>query len=400
MSFSESIDLNVTAHSSQAADDLRDVGRAAGDAKEAVDELDAADVDIAIDDAQLPSVKEALEEIRDQADKLDQQEISVDVDTTGMDRLEGSTRRAATGIDNVRDRGDKSRSVLANMVGNSAQDLGALGGIAGSTGVAIGQLAEYSAEGDIKLKNLVTTGGAMIGVGLLLSAVMGDVAKEAKAAAEIDAFDAQRVEAYTEALRLGKSELEAINEVLRETEALKVPFTEDITSNALGDKLSAELLPGRLTRLTDAVPALVELGVNFERFTELVGGNSEQINAWAANLEAAGADADTVRLAVTAIESEQQRLKDATKKAADETAFWGEKIEDGTAKANTHKAAVQGVATAYDEATAAARRFTTGGEVLGPVRGPVTYNFHPPAPTPQQVQQASQEYTRVYEGPR
>lgn len=394
MSFSESIDLNVNT-SGTAAPDMRDIGKAAKEAKDEVDKLDATDVDIAIDDAQLPAVKEALEEIRDQAEKIDQQEISPDVDTSGLDRLESSAGRATAGIDNVRGSGDKSRSVLANMVGNSAQDLGALGGIAGSTGVAIGQLAEYTAEGDIKLKNLVTTGGAMIGVGLILSAVMNDVAKEAKLAAEIDAFDAKRVEAYTEALRAGKTEIEAINERLRESEEIKAAYNEVEYSPALGKKLSEQLLPG-LVRLTDAVPALAEANVTIDEFTRLVSSSSSELEAWAAKTEAAGVSHDTVRLILAAVKGEQDALAESAKKAAELEEVFGKKVDEATGKLKAHSTTVAGAVSEYDRLTAAAARFNPSAGFGG---GSFVVNYHPPAPTPQQVQQAEQEYRRVQEGP-
>ena len=54
-----------------------------------------------------------------------------------------------TKMDSVRSSSDQSRSVLANLAGNAAQDLGALSGVVGSLGVGIGQLAEYAVDGNI-----------------------------------------------------------------------------------------------------------------------------------------------------------------------------------------------------------------------------------------------------------
>jgi hypothetical protein len=59
---------------------------------------------------------------------------------------------------------DQSRSVMANWAGNMAQELPGLQGALGPVSMAIGQFAEYAAEGNISMKNLIKTGGAMAGV--------------------------------------------------------------------------------------------------------------------------------------------------------------------------------------------------------------------------------------------
>ena len=86
----------------------------------------------------------SFEEIVVDADKLatsfkelDQVQVKgLDSGLGGVNTKMGELQRSAGG----------SRSVLANMVGNTTQDLGALAGVAGSAGVAIGQMGEYMAD--------------------------------------------------------------------------------------------------------------------------------------------------------------------------------------------------------------------------------------------------------------
>ena len=103
------------------------------------------------------------------------------------DVLRQSAGEIGDGFRKVSAEADNSRSVLANMVGNSAQDLGELAGIGGTAGVALGQLAEQAAEGQISLAGLGKTIGPMIvlgGVMQLLAADQARAAREARALKE------------------------------------------------------------------------------------------------------------------------------------------------------------------------------------------------------------------------
>jgi hypothetical protein len=154
---------------------------------------------------------EDLEEARKLRDDLDAKdvEIKVDVSQSGTQSLQG----LKGDLDGVRDSGDQSRSVLANMAGNTAQDLGEVGGIVGSLGVGLGQMAEYATEGNIKLSELAKVAGPMAGLaaaGLVVQTVMAGINTE-------KAFRAEQVEKFTEALNEGKSAIQVINDELRET---------------------------------------------------------------------------------------------------------------------------------------------------------------------------------------
>lgn len=121
------------------------------------------------------------DDIRADADALgDALKRTADAGRVAGADIDAGATTAQGGLDRVRDSGDQSRSVLANMVGNSTQDLAGLGGVAGTVGMALGQIGEYATEGGISLKNLAAVAGPMAA----LAGVMLVVAQGAKQAAE------------------------------------------------------------------------------------------------------------------------------------------------------------------------------------------------------------------------
>ena len=113
-----------------------------------------------------------LEEDLEQANKL-----LADLDgTTGTVKIDSVG--AKQGIDDLGKSADSSKSVLANMVGNATQDLGALGGVAGSAGVAIGQMGEYMADARAEgegfksiFKNFANVGAPIAAVSIALAGI-------------------------------------------------------------------------------------------------------------------------------------------------------------------------------------------------------------------------------------
>lgn len=106
----------------------------------------------------------SFDDVRTDVDELAAAIRDVETTKANIDGLQAPLKKVDDGLRDVVDSGDQSRSVLANMVGNSAQDLGALGGVAGTAGMAIGQLAEYATEGNINMSGLAKVAGPMAGV--------------------------------------------------------------------------------------------------------------------------------------------------------------------------------------------------------------------------------------------
>ena len=111
-----------------------------------------------------------FDDIRTDVDELASAIRNVESTKANISGLQQPLRDVDTGLQDVRGSADQSRSVLANMVGNSVQDVGALGGVAGTAGMALGQFAEYATEGNISLSGLAKVAGPMAAVGV---AVMG-----------------------------------------------------------------------------------------------------------------------------------------------------------------------------------------------------------------------------------
>jgi hypothetical protein len=98
------------------------------------------------------------------------------------------------------------------MAGNTAQDLGQLGGVVGSLGVGIGQLAEYAVDGNIALSNLAKTAGPLAAV-----AVAGFLIQDAfKNAAETKAFNVEQAQAYADAIGEVGDSMQAVVDIAQD----------------------------------------------------------------------------------------------------------------------------------------------------------------------------------------
>lgn len=228
--------------------DLRDTERA-------VDKLSRA-----LGDDFSADAREAFDALR--AGGLTIEEIEADVDdlAAGLKRLDEVSQQAGHGLkDGLQDaedgtkrlgsQADQSRNALANMVGNSAGELTALGGAGSVVATALGQVAEFAADGGISLASLARVAGpmALLGAGLaVISNIMGDNAERAQRAKELQ-------EGYTDAIREG-------TDAIREQTAQNFIDSDQIQR--------AEDLGVNLGVLANAV---VDTTNNFGPLTEAVG---------------------------------------------------------------------------------------------------------------------------------
>jgi hypothetical protein len=156
-----------------------------------------------------------------------------------FDSIGTKARQASTQIDMVRGSADQSGSVLANMVGNSVQDLGALGGVAGTAGMALGQLAEYGTEGNISLAGLGKIAGPMVGVGIAVAGATWAIGKWQQAAKDA-AEESENLRTAQEALAEGNFDDAA--RTLAEQYANTIPLLEKYgySSKDLADTLGGQ----------------------------------------------------------------------------------------------------------------------------------------------------------------
>jgi hypothetical protein len=177
-----------------------------------------------------------------------------------------------------------ANSALANMVGNTAQDLGALGGVAGSAGVAIGQMAEYMSDATLggealgsALKSMATVAGPVAALGIAMQLVSSQMDAMRKGQEATKAFHTDQIEAFTDALREGGDAAENYSKHLADTGqiiastgqkagpawAKIIPGVSDVTG-ALG-------VLGRYGDvLEDLTRTLDKAGISAERWSQIV----------------------------------------------------------------------------------------------------------------------------------
>lgn len=162
----------------------------------------------------------SLDEIRQEADTLATALRQVDdVRLTGLSEGVDITNR---GIDDMGTKGTQARSVLANLTGNAAQDLGELSGVVGSLGVGIGQLAEYAVDGNIKLKDLATLAGPIAALSGFLFAVQSANSAMAEFNESQQAVRDEQA-SFADSLLSSGEQIEVVNELLRQNAELTTP---------------------------------------------------------------------------------------------------------------------------------------------------------------------------------
>ncbi len=152
-------------------------------------------------------------------------------DRIKLDATNSGLTSVARNTDGISDSARGANSALANMVGNSAQDVGELGGVAGSAGVALGQMAEYAADARFAGESLGSSLKSMAKVAGPIALIGGSVYAISQGfslvSERVGASD-KRVEALRENMEGLNVEAQELLATLQENqEALKLP--EDVT---------------------------------------------------------------------------------------------------------------------------------------------------------------------------
>ena len=238
------------------------------------------------------------------------------------DDINVGARTASDGLSKVRKEGDQSRSVLANMVGNSAQDLGELGGIAGTLGVGLGQLGEYAADGNIKLGNLAKVAGPMAALGLVMYGLQLSAKKNAEQLKEMTeamgdlsrVTDSLVIKTFANALVSGLAAGESLNEVI--------------------DKMATDNLPG-LKRALDLGTESGEFNANMQALLNDAIVKAETATAQQTKTtEEYGSAADTAAEAVKAQQEAEDKANEARQEAED-------RFRDATAAADEYQSQIE-----------------------------------------------------------
>ena len=344
----------------QAADAAEALGKALGP-----EVADRADLDSITRD--LNQMGLSFEEITRDADKLAVGLRELDrVGQAGLGTsLPASTGRVKAGLDDVRNSADQSRSVLANMVGNSVQDLGALGGVAGSTGVLIGQLGEYAADGNIKLSALAKLGLPMAGIAAGIALVNQHLASMART----EAFNKQRVVDFTEAMEDATVTAQELQDVLAAEEdpnsiianiGSDMVDVEDSVASVLGtfDEFRRIVRGGEdaLTDwITDQLAMASAAGATEDELKDLndallTGLTTNKVNAEVGRAVAAGYK-DQVNTAYALGQAIRQQ-GDASDEAARDNAFYGDSIRDAKEASDAAAASIPGLGRVFTDLSA------------------------------------------------
>jgi hypothetical protein len=221
-----------------------------------------------------------FDDIRTDVDELADAIRRVDTTRSSIDGLKAPLKDVDGNLREVRDSADQSRSVLANLVGNSAQDLGQLGGVAGTAGVAIGQLAEYAVDGNISLSGLAKFAVPMAALGGGIALVTSNMAKnraQAKA-------NREQVDLFAAALAEGATAAESFRTALGGGE---------------DEPPKLELFIGDDVR--DMVPVLARAGITYEQFVTKVreldatfGSGDPAFSNWVASMVGPGEDMNSI----------------------------------------------------------------------------------------------------------
>lgn len=223
---------------------------------------------------------------------------------SSWDDIAAGSGKARAGLKDMNSEGGQARSVLANMVGNSTQDIAGLGGVTGTLGMALGQVGEYATEGGLHLKDLAAVAGPMALVtvaGLAISEVLGDIAAA-------KAWRADEVKAYTEALHDTEDAAAAVRQKLED--AGKVEFQTSVF--------------GAL----DITSALNTAGVSADQFAQLIAGGDPVIQAWRDSLEQAGVKVQGVGLVAEAAAQQHALFAKAQDAAAVSATFFAGTMTD------------------------------------------------------------------------
>jgi uncharacterized coiled-coil DUF342 family protein len=247
-----------------------------------------------------------FEEVEADAESFAQSLRKMDAAADGVKDVDKAMARVGETTDNT-------RSVVANFAGNAAQELPGVAAAMGPMNMAIGQFAEYAAEGNISLKNFIAASGGLVAAGAVLKLISDRMANVAK----IDAFKEESVEGYADALKDARGEVEAIQKALEAAGKVEFIFGD-------GDPSA---WTGGISVVGDATKALQLLGLNAQQSARLINGGEEAIQAWGASLIEAGASQDLVNAGMDALTQQADFFAQAVDNAAVNTAYFSTEVK-------------------------------------------------------------------------
>jgi hypothetical protein len=174
-----------------------------------------------------------------------------------------------------------ANSALANMIGNTAQDVSGLSGNLGSLGVAIGQMGEYAADAALdgaglvaSLKSMAAVAGPIAALGLATQLVNSQLPEMALAQAVTRAFHTDQIKDFTDALREGGDAADNYADHLRDVGRVMAS-----TGQAAGPAWS-RIIPG-VGQITGALGVLGRYGETIEDISHKLEQAGLTADQWA-----------------------------------------------------------------------------------------------------------------------
>jgi hypothetical protein len=241
-------------------------------------------------------------------------EVQIGADTS---QVEAGVGRVKAGTDDVTAATQKSRNAMANMWGNAAQDLGQFAGIAGSAGVALGQLAEGAADahnegeglGSI-LKGVASTAVPIAALGIGVGLISSAMANAKKKAQELDAANRR----FTDGLTKTIGAADDLNSAL--DAAFDVGAAGEVA--IVGRAFQEALDPNKINDFRHALSDLSMTSNQFISELQLAGGTFDQfIKRQTFAASGSGAVADEVATLVENFDGYSTILGSATDATAD-----------------------------------------------------------------------------------
>lgn len=315
------IGYSINVETRKALRELDRMAKAAGDSEDALDDIETAGKRAArAIEMSADAMIDEIDDTRRAVDRLDQalgpdfdadtRDVVADLKRLGLtaqdieadaDELAAALRRAgdvkthaaaagfddvAQAVDGVRDDTGRAHDSMTGFIGGTVGELPGISDAMGPVAEGLGQLTEGAIEGEISLKQLAIAGGAMAGVALLV----GQVAQTLDRAAKVDAWKAEEVDAYVDALQEADSLVEGITDKLRE--AGRIEF------NLFGDEV-------------DVTEEFVALGATVADVARIIERGERGIEDWAAEMRAAGVDSERVSVLAGVLRQQLEALEDA-----------------------------------------------------------------------------------------
>jgi uncharacterized protein Yka (UPF0111/DUF47 family) len=286
----------------QSADDMIDEIDATARAVEAMEkQLDGVDLDPRQVVADLKKIGLTADDVEADAEAL--ADALRKADGVKIHAAEAGFKDLSQAVGDVDGDIGRTGDTMSGFVAGSVGELPLISEQMGPLSEGLGQLTEGALNGEVAMKGLVAAG---LGMGALTLAMQG-INGHFEAQAAIDAFNAEQVEEYTEALEGADSQLEGIVEKLTDAAGVQI--------NLFGEAI-------------DITGEIVDAGLNVETFGKLLEEGEETWDAWAESARGAGVEAGTVDAVLAGLRSEAKALDAATAAAAITNEFLGDTVDD------------------------------------------------------------------------